>query len=52
MSGKGKLKTPKGVTYDGEWKNGQMNGKGTLTSADGTKHTGTFKNGELVKLDS
>jgi len=36
-----------GSTYEGEFKNGEMNGQGTYTYPDGEKKVGEFKDGEI-----
>jgi len=36
-----------GSTYEGEFKNGEMNGQGTYTYPDGEKKEGEFKDGEI-----
>ena len=37
-----------GMTYTGEWKDGNYNGRGTDTYPDGTTHTGEWKDGKPV----
>ena len=44
--GLGKFTFPDGDTYEGEFKDWDMNGQGTYTWSDGRKYVGEFKGGE------
>ena len=44
--GLGKFTFPDGDTYEGEFKDWDMNGQGTYTWSDGRKYVGEFKDGE------
>jgi hypothetical protein len=49
-NGQGKAKFDRGSTYEGEWKNGNMNGWGIYTFEKGNmgqKYKGEFKNGQF-----
>jgi hypothetical protein len=43
MHGKGVYTWPDGMTYDGEWKDGDMHGKGVRTWPDGQTYDGEWK---------
>ena len=44
--GLGKFTFPDGDTYEGEFKDWDMNGQGTYTWSDGRKYVGKFKDGK------
>ena len=44
--GLGKFTFPDGDTYEGEFKDWDMNGQGTYTWSDGKKYVGEWKNGK------
>lgn len=48
-NGKGKAEWKTGIakSYDGEWRNGNLDGKGTFTYANGDVFTGTLADGEF-----
>jgi hypothetical protein len=45
LHGKGKLRWPDGITYDGTFKNGLKDGTGVYTLADGSVYSGRFRKG-------
>ena len=45
--GLGKFTFPDGDTYEGEFKDWDMNGQGTYTWSDGRKYVGEFKDGKI-----
>ena len=44
--GLGKFTFPDGDTYEGEFKDWDMNGQGTYTWSDGRKYVGEYKDGK------
>jgi hypothetical protein len=46
-NGKGKLKDASGNTFEGQWKNGQLEGQGVMAMPDGVKYVGEFQAGNM-----
>jgi hypothetical protein len=47
QNGKGKKVDADGNTFEGTWKNGELDGKGVMAMPNGVKYVGEFKNGAM-----